>query len=123
MPKYSAIPSAQEALAALPSLQPDVLVSDIAMPERDGYDLIKEVRRLPRDQGGEIPAIALTAYARGEDCARALACGFQLHLAKPVEPAELVAAVARLATAQTSAWDAERAMRRIVETRPDADPT
>jgi CheY-like chemotaxis protein len=66
------------------------------MPGRDGYDLIRTLRGLPEDQGGDIPAVALTAYAREEDCIRALACGFQHHLAKPVEPQEIVAAVGRV---------------------------
>jgi signal transduction histidine kinase/CheY-like chemotaxis protein len=77
--------------------RPDVLVSDIAMPVEDGYSLIRKVRALPVEQGGQTPALALTAYARGEDRARALAAGFQMYLAKPVETAELLNAVARLA--------------------------
>ena len=68
------------------------------MPERDGYDLIRLVRELPASHGGQIPAIALTAYAREEDRFRALTAGFQAHLAKPVSPSDLVAAVSRVAT-------------------------
>jgi signal transduction histidine kinase/DNA-binding response OmpR family regulator len=89
--------SAREALAGLRNAPPDVLISDIGMPDEDGYDLIREVRRLPAAQGGHVPALALTAFAREEDRVRALAAGFQLHAAKPIEPTELVASVARLA--------------------------
>ncbi len=77
--------------------RPDVLVSDIGMPEVDGYRLILEVRRLPDDQGGNTPAAALTAFARSEDRRRALMAGYESHIAKPVEPAELIAVVASLA--------------------------
>jgi PAS domain S-box-containing protein len=76
---------------------PHVLVSDIGMPGEDGYDLIRKVRALPPERGGSIPALALTAYAGAEDKARALSSGYQAHLAKPVTPAELLAAVASLA--------------------------
>jgi PAS domain S-box-containing protein len=85
-----------EALAMLPGLHPCVIVSDIGMPDRDGYDLIRAIRRLPPDQGGQTPAAALTAFARVEDRRRALDAGYQLHTAKPVEPLELVALVASL---------------------------
>ncbi|MBD2102679.1 PAS domain S-box protein [Leptolyngbya sp. FACHB-261] len=92
--------SAREALAMItqfPSEQrPDVLVSDIGMPNEDGYLLIHQVRALAPDQGGRIPAIALTAYARTEDRIRALSSGFQSHVPKPVEPAEFVTVVANL---------------------------
>ncbi|HET6879827.1 MAG TPA: response regulator [Pirellulales bacterium] len=88
--------SASEALASLRRSLPDVLVSDIGMPEQDGYDLIREVRRLPASQGGQMPALALTAFAREEDRLRALGAGFQLHAIKPIVPDELVAAVAKL---------------------------
>jgi CheY-like chemotaxis protein len=71
-----------------------VLVSDIAMPLRDGYQLISEVRAAPATQ--RIPAVALTAYARGEDQRRAVAAGFQRHVAKPVQPAALVRAIAEV---------------------------
>jgi len=72
-------------------------VSDIGMPEEDGYSLIRQIRALPDDRGGRIPAAALTAYAGAEDRKRALLAGFQLHIPKPVEPTELVAVVATLA--------------------------
>ncbi len=76
---------------------PDVLVSDIGMPGEDGFDLITRVRAMKPEQGGGIPAIALTAYARAEDRARVLAAGFQRHVAKPVEPSLLATTVANLA--------------------------
>ncbi len=89
--------SAQEALERLIQDRPDVLVSDIGMPDEDGYDLIRRVRALGQDNGGATPALALTAFARSEDRQRAFMAGFQLHVAKPVEPSELVAVVASLA--------------------------
>ncbi len=76
---------------------PDVLLSDIGMPGEDGYSLIRMVRARGPGRGGDLPAAALTAYARAEDRVRALEAGYQTHLAKPVAPAELVAAVGRLA--------------------------
>lgn len=75
---------------------PDVIISDIGMAGEDGYELLSKVRTLPPDQGGLVPAIALTGYATGKDRERALAAGYNLHLAKPVEPADLVAAIAKL---------------------------
>ena len=95
--KTTAIASAQEALEMLKEWKPDVLISDIAMPGEDGYALIRIIRSLAVEQGGQIPAIALTAYAREEDRMRSLCAGFQMHLSKPVEPAELAKAVATLA--------------------------
>ncbi|MCA1634436.1 MAG: response regulator [Acidobacteria bacterium] len=89
--------SATEALEALEKSKPDVLISDIGMPEEDGYALISKIRALPTECGGKVPAIALTAYARTEDRVRALVAGFQVHLPKPIEPVELVAVVASLA--------------------------
>jgi hypothetical protein len=67
------------------------------MPGENGYDFIRRLRELPAEQGGTVPAAALTAYARGEDRRRVLSAGFQLHAAKPIEPEELVAIVANLA--------------------------
>jgi signal transduction histidine kinase/ActR/RegA family two-component response regulator len=87
--------SAAEALDSLRSLCPDVLVSDIGMPERDGYSLLRAIRALP-PPAGSIAAIALTAYARPEDIERALHAGFRAHIAKPVSPEALVEAVASL---------------------------
>ena len=95
--KVIAVASASEALEAVSRFNPDVLVSDIGMPLEDGYSLIRKVRQLSAEQGGEIPAIALTAYARAEDRMKAIASGFQMHISKPVEPAELATVVASLA--------------------------
>jgi signal transduction histidine kinase/CheY-like chemotaxis protein len=89
--------SAAEALAAIERERPDVLLADIGMPGEDGYALIGKVRGLPPERGGRTPAAALTAYAHAEDRVRALRAGFQIHLPKPVKPAELVAAIADLA--------------------------
>jgi len=75
---------------------PDLLISDIGMPGEDGYELIRRVRELPAESGGKVPAIALTAYARVEDRMQALRAGYQMHVPKPVEMAELVAVAASL---------------------------
>lgn len=83
-----------EALIAVEQGRPDVLVSDIGMPDIDGYELLRRVRALGHARGGTIPAIALTAFARSEDRTRALRAGFLVHVSKPVEPSELVATVA-----------------------------
>jgi len=90
--------SALEALERVRDLKPQVIVSDLGMPEMDGLDLIRQLRRLPVDQGGRTPAIALTAYAHSDDAGRALAAGFQMHLAKPVDPPALASAIASLAS-------------------------
>ncbi|MBW4518294.1 MAG: PAS domain S-box protein [Scytolyngbya sp. HA4215-MV1] len=96
----TAVASAREAFSTLTQSsfdqRPDLLVSDIGMPEEDGYMLIRQIRALAPEQGGRIPAIALTAYARTEDRIKALAAGFQSHVPKPVEPAEFIAVVANL---------------------------
>jgi len=84
-------------MQAIRQKRPDVLVSDIAMPDEDGYGLIKRVRSLENGETQSIPAVAITAYAKEEDRKRALSSGFQIYLAKPVEPAELVSVVARAA--------------------------
>jgi PAS domain S-box-containing protein len=89
--------SAAEALELMKHEKFDVIVSDIGMPEEDGFSLIRKIRGLPVEQGGNTPAIALTAYARAEDRVQALRSGFQMHIAKPVESAELTAALASLA--------------------------
>ena len=89
--------SAAEALKILPATSPDLLISDIGMPGEDGYSLIKRVRALGPGSGGDVPAIALTAYARPEDRMRAMLAGFEQHLVKPVEPAELITLVSVLA--------------------------
>jgi PAS domain S-box-containing protein len=88
--------SAPEALAALERVKPDILVSDIGMPGEDGYGLLRQVRALGPERGGRVPAVALTAYAGAKDRRRALLAGFHAHLAKPVEPDELLAVVASL---------------------------
>jgi PAS domain S-box-containing protein len=104
--------SVQEALAALANLSPDVVVSDIAMPGMDGYEFIHKLRELvrPRD-GREVPVIALTACASGQDRELALQAGFDRHLTKPVDPAELVRAIAQ-----------SHSDRRAMATRPAAVP-
>jgi CheY-like chemotaxis protein len=89
--------SATEGLSLVQELVPDVLVTDIGMPGETGFDLLRAIRALPADRGGGIPAIALTAFARQEDRSRALAAGFSAHVAKPVEPIELVLIVADIA--------------------------
>jgi PAS domain S-box-containing protein len=89
--------SAEEALESLRREPPDLLLSDIGMPDEDGYSLIQKVRALPALEGGRTPAAALTAYARMEDRARVLLAGFQAHVPKPVEPMELLAVLASLA--------------------------
>jgi CheY-like chemotaxis protein len=95
-------PSVNEALSTLQSFRPDVLVSDIAMPDQDGYELVRQLRAFDVDSElRSLPAIALTAYARQDDRRRALAAGFQLHVAKPVDPRELVLAISRLLAAKS----------------------
>jgi len=93
--QVAAAPSVEAALATLGTFNPHVLISDVSMPGRDGYELIRAIRSTTGPQ--ELPAAALTAYARPEDAARAREAGFQMHLSKPVEPDELVKVVARLA--------------------------
>ncbi|MEB3182394.1 MAG: response regulator [Nostocaceae cyanobacterium] len=90
------VTSAAEFLSALESFSPDILVSDIGMPGVDGYSLLKQVRSLPPERGGQIPAIALTAYAGEIDQQRAIAAGFQIHISKPVEPEQLLTSIAEL---------------------------
>ena len=91
-----AVASAAEALDVIAHLMPDVVVSDIGMPDMDGYSLIRKVRALPAAQGGRTPAVALTAYAQRDDAQRAFSAGFQVHVTKPVEPAHLTTVVANL---------------------------
>lgn len=91
--------SVAEAMAAMRERPPELLLSDIGMPNEDGYALIERVRGLPALAGGDVPAVALTAYARSEDRTRALLAGFTNHVPKPVEPAELLAVLASLAIA------------------------
>jgi CheY-like chemotaxis protein/two-component sensor histidine kinase len=95
--KVTTVGSAQEALMVLVKKSPpDIIVSDIGMPEGDGYSLIRQIRKLPPEAGGQIPAIALTAYASSEDSNRALSAGFNRHLPKPVDPTELTIAIANI---------------------------
>ena len=96
--KAEVVGSAAEGLSAIERSHPDVVISDIEMPDADGYMFIKELRALDAEHGGQIPALALTAYTRAEDRNRSLAAGFQMHLAKPIEADELVNAVIALAT-------------------------
>jgi signal transduction histidine kinase/ActR/RegA family two-component response regulator len=95
--RVTAVASAEAALTALERWKPHVLVSDIAMPGESGYVLMRKIRRLTPEQGGTIPALALTAYAGADDVKVALSAGFQAHVAKPIEPVALALAVAELA--------------------------
>ena len=88
--------SVVDAMAALATANPEVLVSDIAMPDQDGYDLIRQVRSRGLT-AKDLPAIALTAFAHNEDRRRALLAGFQLHVPKPIDPHDLTAVIASLA--------------------------
>jgi signal transduction histidine kinase/CheY-like chemotaxis protein len=97
---------ADAALIAMRSQRPHILISDISMPQQDGYDLIRKIRDLPADQGGKTPAVALTAHTRGEDQARAKSAGYQVHMPKPIEPRQLIAAVATLAGKGNDSVDA-----------------
>jgi signal transduction histidine kinase len=94
--EVQAVASAAEALDLLERGLPDVLISDIGMPGEDGYSLLRKLRARGPGRGAELPAAALTAYARSEDRVQALAAGFQTHIAKPVDPIELVGLVAKL---------------------------
>ena len=100
-----AVESSKAALAEMTRGIPDVLISDIGMPGESGYDLIKKIRSLDPDLGGRVPAVALTAYAGAADRRRALLAGFQTHLAKPVEPDELLAVVASLSNQREAGSD------------------
>ncbi|HEX6737429.1 MAG TPA: response regulator [Vicinamibacteria bacterium] len=95
--EVTAVESVRQALAALPDLRPDVVLADIEMPEENGYDFIRQLRALPAESGGLTPAAALTAYAGVQDRMSALLAGFQIHIPKPVQPAELAAVVVSLA--------------------------
>jgi signal transduction histidine kinase/ActR/RegA family two-component response regulator len=92
----TAVGSAREALQTIDVERPDVLVSDIGLPNEDGYELIRQIRQAEAEHGGFVPALALTGYARAEDRARSLVAGFQAHLPKPVDPVELTAAIASI---------------------------
>jgi signal transduction histidine kinase len=100
--RVTAVSSVPEVLEALDRETFHVLVSDIGVPGEDGYSMIRKVRARGADRGGNLPAAALTAYARTEDRVRALSSGFQMHLSKPIDPSELVATIAALASRQGS---------------------
>jgi PAS domain S-box-containing protein len=90
-------PNAAEAIDKVITVKPDVIVSDIGMPETDGYTMLRRIRSLPDHQGGGTPAVALTAFARADDAQRAFAAGFQMFVSKPIDPMRLLVAVAHLA--------------------------
>ncbi len=94
--EVTSVGSAREALDVLEREKPHLLVSDIAMPEEDGYALLKKIRALPPERGGRIPAIALTAHSLVQDRLQSLRAGFQSHVPKPVVPEELVEVVASI---------------------------
>jgi CheY-like chemotaxis protein len=89
--------SVPQAIDLIDQWMPDILISDIGMPNEDGYDLIRKVRTRSSDKQGQIPAIALTAYARTQDRLKVLSAGYQMHVPKPIEPIELATVVASLA--------------------------
>ena len=97
-----AVASAREAMEALLRERPHILVSDIAMPEEDGLSLMRRIRALPRERGGRIPAIALTAHSMVQDRLQSLRAGFQSHVPKPVVPEELVEVVASIVHLRTA---------------------
>lgn len=99
----TAVASANEAMESIRKTPPDVLISDISMPYEDGYALIRAVRALRPEEGGRIPAVALTAYASQEDRSRALSAGFQMHLPKPIDPMQLPSLLVAWANASPSA--------------------
>jgi len=99
--------SSMEAWSAVETDVPAVIVSDIGMPEVDGYELVRRIRSLPAGRGGDTPALALSAFARSDDRTRAMRAGFNFHLSKPVDPPELIAAVASLA-GQIGRGDAQK---------------
>ena len=98
--------SAAEALETIDAWRPDVVVSDLGLPGEDGYAFIRKLRARPAEHGGDVPAIAVTGYGQTEDRARGAAAGFQMHLVKPIEPPDLLAAITRLAGAGASTSDA-----------------
>ena len=95
--KVTAVATAGEALETIQKSQLDVLVSDIGMPGEDGYTLIRKIRAIDPNQGGKIPAVALTAYAGVQDQRQTLSAGFQIHLPKPVNPSQLATVLSNLA--------------------------
>jgi CheY-like chemotaxis protein len=94
--KVTSTKSAAKALEVFENEVPDVIISDIGMPDQDGYELIRKLRALPVEKGGNIPAIALTGYASRKDRERALNSGYNQHIAKPIEQADMISAIAAL---------------------------
>jgi CheY-like chemotaxis protein len=101
----TATASATEALERLQQMNYDLLLSDIGMPGENGYRLIRRIRALPSARGGQIPAVAVTAYAREEDRLQALSAGFQRHIPKPIEPKQLLKVIVQLAGKTASTED------------------
>jgi CheY-like chemotaxis protein len=99
---YRVATRASEALSVLDDWHPDVIVSDIGMPDMDGYEFARQLRARPAAQGGHIPALAVSAFPRSEDRELALRSGYQAHIAKPVQPADLVKAIAELTGTRAS---------------------
>jgi CheY-like chemotaxis protein len=97
-----AVPSVAEALAEIDVRVPDVLVSDLAMPGKDGYALIRQVRSRSSERLRRLPAVAVSAHAREEDRRRALEAGYDVHIAKPIDPVEFAGVIGRLAGASQS---------------------
>jgi CheY-like chemotaxis protein len=116
--------SASEALELLQRERPDLLISDIAMPGETGYDLIERIRALAPEEGGRIPAVALTAYTSPEDARRALRSGYHAHLSKPLQLRELVRVVVELVdrTGRHPAKPKRRPERRKLDRRPYSAP-
>ena len=108
MARVQGASSVAEAMEVLQWYQPDVLVSDLAMPNEDGYALIKKLRALDEKAGKKTPAVALTSYVRVADRTRAISAGFNLFVPKPVEPNELISAIAHLAETEKSTWEIAR---------------
>jgi len=100
-----AVPSAKAAMEAFEKDRPHILVSDIAMPEEDGLSLMRRIRALPRERGGRIPAVALTAHSMVQDRLQSLRAGFQSHVPKPVVPEELVEVVTSIVHLRSSLGD------------------
>ncbi|MDX2097870.1 MAG: PAS domain-containing protein [Leptolyngbyaceae cyanobacterium bins.59] len=99
--RVAAAASVPEAFSLFQEQPPDVVLSDIGMPEENGYALIQKIRALPPERGGQVPAAALTAYVRGDDRQEALKAGFQMHVPKPIEPLQLLRVVSQLVTSQS----------------------
>jgi CheY-like chemotaxis protein len=94
--EVAAAANARQAIDLVMQWKPNVLISDIGMPNEDGYELIRKLRALSPENGGQIPAVALTAFARTQDRLKVLSAGYQMHVPKPVEPTELAMVVASL---------------------------